>query len=296
MRGFDGIRGAYGCDKLTHVYQFVMVRLGLTRRSVAWQDLTGQLLTRSGTATQDNARFLINLSWLGMIRRSMTGRCLARLGPACHDGARLDLVGLGLASHDRDRQDNATQGFFHKGANMQRKTIAERSWETERLRERLSGLAIDELVSYAELSALVGGNVQKERYGNLASARHILQQESGVVIDTIRCEGVKRVDDEGVVHGVTPYVKHIRRQSKKAIRRLICVKDFDGLSDISQIHHQRSMMTLSTIDLFTKPKSQKLIEAKIAADGRIDVGETLSLFAPKPVIKPKQESVEGDGS
>jgi hypothetical protein len=167
-----------------------------------------------------------------------------------------------------------------------RKCVAEMSTETRLLIHQLEQAFIKEtkdFVSYADLSKVVGRNVQKEARSSLTTARRYVEREHQVVIQVISKEGLKISDDfAGVLDGS---IEHIGRQSRKNSRRIINAlsKPDRTINNGDRLQIDARLSQLGAIGLFTKPKSREQITGYIQKHqrGELSVPETLQLFTGK---------------
>ncbi len=143
------------------------------------------------------------------------------------------------------------------------KAIPELSVDTQVLERRLLTLDVGAVASYAELSALIQRNVQNGARHVLASAVRRLLSEHGRVIACVRNEGVKRLDDLGIVSTGASAIKHIHRASKKATKKLAAVQDYEQLPKEVQarVNVQRAM--LGVLAQTTREPQLKRLETKV---------------------------------
>ena len=80
-----------------------------------------------------------------------------------------------------------------------KRTINEVSADTLALYEALKDITIDGMITYANLSDLIGRDVQSEAIGSLTTARRMCQREDQIVFSPVRGVGLKRLDDSGIV-------------------------------------------------------------------------------------------------
>lgn len=141
------------------------------------------------------------------------------------------------------------------------------SLDVKLLSERLRAAKVNDLIGYDELTAILKQDVRSQRgRPKLASARRILERE-GMIFECVTNQGVKRLDDEGIVKTGAAAVKRVHRASRRATRRLGCA-NFDRLSRDSQTKHNVNMSILSFLGTATSETSQKRIEAKVQKTSR----------------------------
>ena len=102
------------------------------------------------------------------------------------------------------------------------KAIPEISIESTLLIDRLKTLEVDEVVTWDELSNLIGRDVRKEAYHNLGTARNRLLRDERMVFECVRKVGVKRLSDDGIVVSAESGLQRIKRASRRSFRKLSC--------------------------------------------------------------------------
>ncbi len=93
-----------------------------------------------------------------------------------------------------------------------KKTIAERSYETDAIYRQIIKLNIDEIVTYKQLSGIIGRDIRQAR-NYLATARRIAQRDNGIVCSVVRNVGIKRLRDVAIVESANASIRSIRRKA-----------------------------------------------------------------------------------
>lgn len=162
-----------------------------------------------------------------------------------------------------------------------KKVIGVASYETQQLVARLTEAVKDEcydIVSYDELTSLIGFNVQNSGRSYLTSAKEIVERETGRLLGTVRNEGVKLLTPEEQASIGTESVTRMRRATSKSIIRVARVQTEKLTHDQLREHHATASV-LGALHLFTKPKSvNKIKEAVSPSAGKLAIGDTLKLF------------------
>lgn len=141
-------------------------------------------------------------------------------------------------------------------------TVPALSIDTKMLSDRLAKCEDGETVTYADLSAIIGRNVQVEARGNLTSAMHRMLAE-GAVFGSVRNVGVKRLTDAEIV-GVGPeIIGRVRRAARRASAKLASVQNFEGLPPAAQTTHNMALSVLGVLAHITKPGTVRKLEARI---------------------------------
>ena len=157
------------------------------------------------------------------------------------------------------------------------KGIQEKSADTRVIENRLRNTAVGELVTYDELSKLLGRDVRAFCKSNVDCARRALVKES-IFFDTMKNEGYKRLNNEEAVIASDHYRTRARRAARRGLTHLVNVP-FDGLTDESKRKHLAMSAQLGAIELFGSTKSSKRIETAVAeTKTTMAIGETLKLF------------------
>ena len=157
------------------------------------------------------------------------------------------------------------------------KTIAEKSVDTLLIENRLRQTEVNDEVSYNELSTILGRDVRQFCAYNLYSARNCLERE-GIFFETIRNQGVKRIDNRTAVTTSVKFVNQSRRAASRGIKRLSSVP-FAELDEESKKEHLSRSAQFGAISLFSKESAHKKIATKVDSNSeRVPVGKVLELF------------------
>lgn len=169
------------------------------------------------------------------------------------------------------------------------KTINEISIFSQDLISFLGEKEVGELVTYEQLSSVVGFDIREDRkgWGYLGTARNRLLKDEKMVFDTIRNEGIVRLSDDQIAKTTgKKYLKSVRGKCRKAYQRNTSV-DYDNLTNESKIDHQCTMTILALMNHVTDRKSVKKIENKVT--------ETTQEISQKDALKMlRQPLMNGD--
>ncbi len=103
-------------------------------------------------------------------------------------------------------------------------TISEASLETNLLFQHLKTIELGQTMTYEELNKVCGGDVQRDKYGCLATARRMYEREfPGQFLETVCKEGIKRVAPSAMTGFLDRKIQTVRKQSKRAVRRAMRV-------------------------------------------------------------------------
>lgn len=158
--------------------------------------------------------------------------------------------------------------------------INEISIYSQQLIDLLGQKEINEVVSYEEMSNLIGVDIQSAKgRGYLSTARKRLLKDEKMVFGTIRKEGVKRLDDETVVKTAgRNYLTSMRKRGRVAYQKNTSV-DYHALSDTGKIDHQCTMTILGLMNHITSRSSvHKIHQTVHEKQEEISQKETLRLL------------------
>lgn len=144
----------------------------------------------------------------------------------------------------------------------EKRAVPELSVDTQTIERLLWEIAVGDTVPYATLSKAIGRDVQH-------SARHILQsacdralKEKRMVFAPVVGVGMKRLDDVGIVSTGASTIRRIFNLSRRGLRRLAAVADFDALPNEQKVKHNLTMGQLGMLSHATKSTTVKKLEAK----------------------------------
>lgn len=125
-------------------------------------------------------------------------------------------------------------------------TIPEANIDTKILHDFLKTAKVGQLITYDELSALIGRDVREAARGCMTSAiRRALRDN--LVFEAVRNEGYRLLPDEKIAGVGMNAVKRIRRTASRAARKLSCVRDFDAMSNEAKVAHNTGLSVLGAI-------------------------------------------------
>lgn len=157
-------------------------------------------------------------------------------------------------------------------------TIPEANIDTKTILERLRKAEPGELVTYAELSEIIGRDVRATARGCLTSAMRGALRE-GLVFSSVKNEGVRLLPDDGIAGVGLAAVKHIGRAARRAGKKLACVRDFDAMPNAAKVQHNMGMSVLGAIVHSTSAPSMKRVEATVEkAQTQLPIAKTLDIF------------------
>lgn len=152
----------------------------------------------------------------------------------------------------------------------------ERSIETQLVIDVLLKTEVNDVITYEELSDIINCDIRSNR-NCLISARRIVLNENGIVFETVRKIGIKRVDDRTIVDYGSDYGPVRRFAKRKA--KLLSVVNFENLDTDYKIKHNLGMCCAGILSYMTKMKTIKHLSSKIKETDRLlAVNKTLEYF------------------
>ena len=160
--------------------------------------------------------------------------------------------------------------------------IGKLSLEAQLLYERLKGAHEEELIPYSELSEIIRDDVQKKGRGKLYTAMNLARERNGLVFDTVKDIGVRCMNDIAKIDSGRAALWKVRRASRRAIKKMVLVKDFDSLSPDEKGRHNTYFGLLGFISVVTKPKKILEIEGIVTGDlEKLTFAKTLEFFSTR---------------
>lgn len=163
-------------------------------------------------------------------------------------------------------------------------TLCEISTETRILHNLLEKVLLKEerpLVTYTELNAAIGRNVQQEAAGLLQTARKNVEKEHGVIIDVVRSEGLKLTNDYAGV--LDQQSRQIYRKAGKHSRRVLrAMMNQEDLPREQRLRITERLSTMNAVRLFSKRTVPPQLTAYIKkhdVSQELPVAQTLKLFS-----------------
>lgn len=137
-------------------------------------------------------------------------------------------------------------------------TIAQKSIDAQIIERHLETAEVGQLVTYAELSELIGRDVQgKGRYLLETAKRALLRR--GIVFETVRGEGIKRASDIEIVDHRQQDFDRIKRTAGRALNKLACVNQ-DSLNNEAKIKFNATASHLGVLRQLTSRKAIEAVE------------------------------------
>lgn len=151
-----------------------------------------------------------------------------------------------------------------------------KSADTLIIEQRLRACSVGDIVTYTELSKLLGRDVREHCRGNLTTALKSLAADR-LIFGTITGEGMQRLDDSQKLATVDSMLQRSRRAAKRVLTRL-SVTDFAALDADGQKKHLVLSAAAGAVELLASQKAQKTISTQVS-NSVLPIGQTLSLFS-----------------
>lgn len=163
------------------------------------------------------------------------------------------------------------------------KSIPEASIDMRLVFDRLKTSKPDEVISYEDLSSIIGTDTRRGRgYSVVSSARRKALNQLGMVFEAISGTGIKRLSDRQISRVGDGVIRSIRRRAKIGTKKLACVGDFSALPNEDKIAHNASLSMLGAVAQAMTTKTLDRIEAAVKeASKELPVAKTLALFGGK---------------
>lgn len=163
--------------------------------------------------------------------------------------------------------------------NITKKTVSELDVDTRAVYDKLISAQENETITYAELSELIGRNIQQQARPMLDFARRMAFRENKILFDTIYTIGVKRLDDIGKVGTYEHTMRNIKTKAYQGRKKIFSVDNFNALPNELKVKHNAAASLFGAINLMAEKSSMKKIELKVTTNNAaLPIGKTMELF------------------
>lgn len=161
---------------------------------------------------------------------------------------------------------------------MEQKTgVQLKSADTKIIEHRLRSTSPGDVVTYDEMSVLLGRDVREFCYGNIQTAIRTLIKES-IFFDCVVGKGYKRLNEAESVAALEHYRVKARRAVRRGIVHLQHI-EADKLSEQDKMKYFAMGTQLQAMELFSSSKATNRIESAVKdVSKQMAIGETLKLF------------------
>lgn len=146
---------------------------------------------------------------------------------------------------------------------IDKRPIALLGIDTKTIFDRLCAAKVGDTIAYAELSSLIGRDIRGMAHHCLASARRKALNEKQIVFATVSKVGVKRLNDVEIVATGEDTVSRIRRMSKRSLRTITAVQDYDRLPNGSKVLHNTYASVLGVVAHISSSRQINKLSAKV---------------------------------
>ena len=183
------------------------------------------------------------------------------------------MVERGIAWHDETRHGKERRGEARRGKariHQQEKTMQQQpefriSADAAAIARAFEAMQVGETLTYDAISTLVGRDARSIR-GAIATALQTVQRDKRMVLGTVRKVGYIRLSDADIIDTYDQARSRIRRQSARAVKRIVCV-DYDALPHDKQVKHNAALSMLGVIAELSSAGCARKIENSIADTG-----------------------------
>ena len=163
--------------------------------------------------------------------------------------------------------------------NGNKRYIGALSIDTKQLVEFLAKTPVGQIAAYADLSSLVGRNVQGTARSALETARHICEREYNAVFGVVMNVGLKHLTDTEAINTAVPAFNHVRRTMRKTARRITALKDPETVPDDIKIRQFTYLSAAGALVHMTQQKQIARLEGKVQKAAReLPLAKTLEAF------------------
>jgi hypothetical protein len=152
--------------------------------------------------------------------------------------------------------------------------LFERSAEAIKLHQELMETPVGATVTYARLADAIGKPVNGSTSA-LRTARMLAQREDRMVFSCLRAQGLRRLDDEGIVELASVETLGVRRHARRVGRKL-AVADFLQLKQTSQMRAIAIASVLAVVaDMSREASIRKVAHAASGRASELPIRDTL---------------------
>jgi hypothetical protein len=138
--------------------------------------------------------------------------------------------------------------------------------DSEAIARLLSALAVGEEVSYHDLTAAIGRDVQTVARAAMERARYRLERDERRVFGVVLGIGLRRLNDREIVATSDKARAHIRRTSRRAARTVLC-SDYAALPREDQTKHNTALSVFGILEQMAGDKAYRRIEHGVRESG-----------------------------
>ena len=161
------------------------------------------------------------------------------------------------------------------------RAIPEVSIDTQMLESALLIVGVGDVVSYGQLTDVIGRDVQTEARHHLASARRRVLRSHRMVFEPVLNVGLKRLDDAGKIAAGRWHIKRSRNQARYAQTKATAIDNFDALPNELKVEHNVIVAQAGVLRHMTSSRSvEKLKGSFQTTQKELSLKACLSAMAP----------------
>ena len=158
------------------------------------------------------------------------------------------------------------------------RAIAEVRIETRIIADRLDKAELGDVVTYSELSALIGRDIQEVYHLTVTARNQMLAIKK--YFQAVPGVGFLRCTDKQKVASGSAYLGKMRKAGGRGARITTSVDDYDAMDRADQVRHNAQLSLFLTMRAMSTPGKVKAIEARVSeAQQRLSVKSTLDAIA-----------------
>jgi len=160
--------------------------------------------------------------------------------------------------------------------------IHEISHATRMLSQRIQKLAQGETLGYAEIDGIIGGGSRGGKRHIVGSARYIAEREAGVVCESVRGVGLRRLQADEIGRIGDTAVSRIRSTSRSACRKMRrAIEETPPSGDSLTLALSRVAVLGAIGEMTTQRRIDSAEKAAKVAGAPVSADAVLALFAKK---------------
>ena len=159
------------------------------------------------------------------------------------------------------------------------RTIPEFSVDAKLVYDRLLKCGVGDVVTYEELSEMVGRDIRSKGYATAQAARKRAMRDNQMVFECIWRVGYKRLSDVEVVQTGEQTIRSMRRAATRGLKRIVSVQEFDKLPAPMKAKHNAYASLFGAVHSMFHGNAVKKLEQKVlAAQQKLPIAATLRAF------------------
>lgn len=161
-----------------------------------------------------------------------------------------------------------------------KKTIPSISIESQEIIKILLTAEVGDVFTYEQLSEVCLGDVRKEKYFALDTARKTMLRDYYRVFQTVKKVGIKRANDIEIIEEAGVAIAQVHKTIGRKLKKLEAVSEYEKLPKQKKVEYNARTSQLGALYLITKASKSKQIESATAKNGeKLALKETMDMFA-----------------